>query len=46
MTKAAKGAAFWAMVVAEAQAGGASHTAIAAKHGATVGAEVPLLQGT
>jgi hypothetical protein len=35
MAKAAKGADFWAMIVAEAQAGSASHTAIAAKHGVT-----------
>lgn len=35
MAKASKGAEFWATVVAEAQAGEASHTAIAAKHGVT-----------
>ena len=35
MTSAAKSQEFWAAVVAEAQAGDASHGAIAAKHGVT-----------
>lgn len=35
MAKAAERPEFWAAVVAEAQAGGASHADIAAKHGVT-----------
>jgi transposase-like protein len=35
MAKAAQRPEFWAAVVAEAQAGGASHAEIAAKHGVT-----------